>query len=272
MKRDTSLNQYFMPVWAAEQIIKHYYSHLTEKDTVLDIGTGDGRFLNAIPQHVNAVGIEIDPELAQIARENTGREVILGNAASTPFPVKPTLVIGNPPFEMKVVNSVIDQAYEHLDYGQEVGFVLPVYVFQTADTVMKYAEHWTLMHDLMPRNMFEGMQKPLMFARFVKERQTLMLGMFLYEETSDLLSLKKKYRMLFIGNQSSTHLWGEAVEQALVSLGGEGSLADIYQEIEGKRPTTTQHWKAQIRKVAQESFYKVARGIYSLPPRVDIAA
>lgn len=267
MMRDAKLNQFFIPMWAAERIVQYYYPDLSDKDTVFDIGTGEGRFLMALPPEVEAYGFEIDPELAKIAHSNTGRPIIEGDVTNVPFPAKPSLFIGNPPFEMDIVNKVLDRAYESLDYGQEAGFMLPVYFFQTADTVMGYAAKWSLKHDLMPRNMFHGLIKPLMFARFIKERNRSMVGLFLYEETADMLSLDKRYRFLFLGNESSCHLWGEAVDRALANLGGSATLQEIYKEIEGNRPTRTAHWKAQIRKVLQKFYRKTGPATYALEPQ-----
>lgn len=264
MKGNTELNQYFTPVWAAERIVQHYYPHLNHNDVVFDIGCGDGRFLSALPEQVKGYGFEIDPHMANLAQNNSGREVILGDFTQAEFPEKPTLLLGNPPFEMAAVNSILERGYDALEYGQEAGFILPVYFFQTADTVMNYAKKWTLEHDLLPRNMFQGMQKPIMFARFKKTKKPSLLGLFLYEETSDMLSLKAKYRLKFLGNTSSTHLWAEVIEQALTALGGVAKLSDIYKEIEGKRPTKTKHWKEQIRKVVRDKFTRVSKGTYAL--------
>lgn len=264
MKGNTQLNQFFTPVWAAERIVQHYYPNLSENDVVADIGCGDGRFLMALPDHVKAYGIEVDPCMAQQARNNSGREVITGDFTEIELPEKPTLFLGNPPFEMSKVNSILERAYESLEYNQEAGFILPVYFFQTADTVMDYSKKWTLKHDLLPRNMFQNMQKPIMFARFIKDKQPVLFGMFLYDETTDILSLKMKYRLKFLGNESSTHLWGEVIEQALASLGGTATLNEIYREIEGKRPTKTMHWKAQIRKVLRDKFAYVSKATYAL--------
>lgn len=264
MKGNPELNQYFTPVWAAEAIVSHYYPGLDRNDVVFDVGCGDGRFLRALPEWVTAYGFEIDPAMVAKARQNTCHQIIEGSFADAAFPATPTLVLGNPPFDMGLVNRFLERAYEVMDYGREVGFVLPVYFFQTADTVMDYSRRWSLKHDLMPRNMFEGMQKPIMFARFIKERQTAIAGMFLYAETCDMLSLKKAYRTLFLGNKSSTHLWGEVIDKALVALGGKATTQELYAEIEGKRPTTTSHWKAQIRKVLQQFYRKIGPATYAL--------
>lgn len=264
MKGNESLDQFFTPLWAAEKIIRHYYRDLTAKDVVCDPGCGDGRFLMSLPKNIAAYGFEIDAQMAEKARENSGRNVYVGCMTSLPFPQTPTLCIGNPPYDMGIVNSFLDRAFEEMDYGGRVGFLLPVYFFQTADTVKEYMRKWSLAYDLIPRNMFENMSKPCMFARFQKEKIAHSVGFFLYDETSDMLSLSRKYRFLFLGNASSTHLWGEVIDKALVALGGAATTQQIYAEIEGKRPTSTTHWKAQIRKVLREFYPRVAPATYAL--------
>lgn len=269
MKRDELLNQYFTPVWAAEQIIARYYPNLTKADVVFDVGCGDGRFLMSLPGHVAAYGFELDSALAQQARINSNRPVFEGCFTETPFPEKPTVCIGNPPYDMGLVNGFLSRAYETMDYGGKCGFILPVYFFQTADTVIEYMRSWSLSYDLLPRNMFEGMSKPVMFAQFLKERTAASVGFFLYDETSEIQKLKKKYRVMFMGNESSTHLWGSVIDKALAALGGQASLQDIYLEIEGVRPTSTKHWKAQIRKVLQQFYQRVGDAIWSFHPAAN---
>lgn len=264
MMLNESLDQYFTPVWAAERIIAHYYHDLTASDVVFDVGCGDGRLLMNIPRHVKAYGFEIDPNLVQAARANSGRDVIQGCFTTAPFPERPTVCVGNPPYDMNLVNQFLDRVHDEMDYGGRVGLLLPVYFFQTADTVCTYMEKWSLKYDLMPRNMFHNMSKPVMFAHFLKERLRHSVGFFLYDETSDMRSLSSKYRFLFLGNASSTHLWGEVIDKALVALGGVATTDQLYREIEGKRPTKTNHWKAQIRKVLQQFYQKVGPATYSL--------
>lgn len=264
MKGNESLNQYFTPAWAAEMLVNHYYPTLSSNDVVFDIGCGDGRFLKALPDQVEAYGFEIDPAMAESARKHTGRQVLVGDFTELPFPAKPTLFLGNPPFEMDTVNKLLERAYDALDYNQECGFLLPVYFFQTADTVLDYNKHWTLKHDLLPRNLFQGMIKPLMFARFIKEKTTTMVGMFLYDETSAVLKLAKRFRTLFIGNESRNNLWGEVVEKALLELGGTGTLDQIYKLIEGNRPTGNANWKQQVRKQLLMNYNRIAPATYAL--------
>jgi hypothetical protein len=59
------------PVWAAEEIVSHYFADLTENDRVVEPSCGIGRFLAALPAHVLALGVDIDPALARINGEGS---------------------------------------------------------------------------------------------------------------------------------------------------------------------------------------------------------
>ncbi|HVT35101.1 MAG TPA: hypothetical protein VHE37_05940, partial [Nevskiaceae bacterium] len=82
--RRRELNQFFTPLFVAEALVERYFSHLTSRDLVLEPSCGDGAFLAAIPSHIPAVGVEIDPVMAQRARA-TGREVISGDFRTVPL-------------------------------------------------------------------------------------------------------------------------------------------------------------------------------------------
>jgi site-specific DNA-methyltransferase (adenine-specific) len=272
MMGNTDLNQFFTPAWATQRIVEHFYPDLAGK-RVIEPSCGDGRFLMALPDACEAVGVEIDPVMAERARLNSGREVIEGDFSSVDLPFRPEVIVGNPPFSSDIIDSFLDRGYDMMDYGGEIGFILPVYLFQTASRVLRYHERFSLDQVLMPRNMFQGMQKPLMFARFKKERQRNLVGFFLYGETQAVLQLKKQYRLMFVGNESRASLWGEVVERALIALGGEASLDAIYTEIEGKRPYEgNSFWKQQVRKVLQRCAVRVARGRYALARQGDLFA
>lgn len=264
MRGNTNLHQFFTPVWAAQLIVDRFYPKWKQGSVVAEPTCGDGRFLMAIPPEVDAYGIEIDPKMAAAARKNSGREVIEGDIRDVAIPRKPTLVIGNPPFELAIVDSILDRFYEEMDYGGEMGFLLPAYAFQTAARVNKYAKRFSLDQVMIPRNLFAGMSKPLMFAQFTKDRRPFMGGLFLYLETEAVSKLAKQYKTLFIGNDSRASLWGELVEQALINLGGEATLQQIYSEVESNRPTENPFWREQIRKIAQSHYNRVGRGRYAI--------
>ena len=272
MKRNISKNQFFTPTWLCELIVCNLYPSLSKSSVVVDPFAGDGRMLSAVPSEVTAYGVEIDRSLIAEARQNSGREVYCADAAEFTFPVRPTLILTNPPYVKKTFDLFLDRVYEAMDYGGEVGAILPVYFFQTADTVMKYSERFSLNQRLIPRNVFQSLEKPLMFATFTKDKRTVMTGMLFYAEASDMLSLKSKYRGIFVGNESRHSCWGEAVETALLNLGGEGVLEDIYREIESSRPTKTKWWKNRIRNIVQTQFEKTGPATYRIPPQFMDAA
>ena len=68
---------------------------LSSSDLVVEPSCGAGAFLKAIPDEVPVVGIEIDPELAELARQNPGGpHVITGDFATATLPSSVTAVIG----------------------------------------------------------------------------------------------------------------------------------------------------------------------------------
>lgn len=252
MKANTALDQYMTPTWAAEALVHSFFPELGPTSRVVEPACGDGRFLMALPDQVPGIGVEIDPQLADQARANTGRRVIESDFLEADVG-QPTHIIGNPPFNADVVDAFLDRAHRIMDDGGVAAMILPVYLFQTASRVVGYNQRWSLTQHLIPRNMFEQMQKPLLFATFTKEANRSVHGFFLYHETHAVHQLKRDYRLMFLGNASRASLWGEVVEKALVSLGGEASLEAIYREIEGKRPYEgNAFWKAQIRKVLRQ--------------------
>lgn len=264
MKRNTNLSQFFTPTWAAELITRHYFPNLKPTDVVCEPACGDGRFLMALPEHVNAFGVEIDSDLAEEARTRTGRQIVTGSFLEATLPSKPTVILGNPPFKFDFLRGLLDRAYDEMDYGIHIGLILPCYMFQTANTLMDIRKQFSVRQDMLPRNLFQGMEKPLMFAQFIKEERTVLSGFFLYNELANVLNLQTEFRLLFIGNDSRASLWGEVVEKALLQLGGEASLEAIYLEVEGNKPFDNRFWRAQIRKVLQKDFVKTGPARYAL--------
>ena len=80
-----TLSQYPTPAWAAAAIVRKKHGNLTARDYVVEPTCGRGRFLQAIPSYVPAVGYEIDPVEAQLARDLTGRRVITGDIFDAVF-------------------------------------------------------------------------------------------------------------------------------------------------------------------------------------------
>src|SRR3546814_14682276 len=67
------------PLYAAERLVERHFPDLGAKDLVLEPSCGIGAFLRAIPATTSAIGVEIDPERAAIARQRSGRPVIPGD-------------------------------------------------------------------------------------------------------------------------------------------------------------------------------------------------
>lgn len=264
MTTQVQLDQYFTPTWAAERIVRRYFPDLNSGDVVAEPSCGDGRFLMAIPREVDAFGVEIDPVYAAEAAKNSGRHVICGDFNIVNLPKRPTVVIGNPPFQANIIDGFIERCYQELDYGGRVGFLMPVYMFQTASRVMGYQRRWSISQEMMPRNLFERLTCPLMFAKFIKDRQTVVSGLFLYAETDAIASLKEDVRRLILGNNSTANCWRDAIELALVALGGRATLSQLYSAIENNRPTNNPWWREKIRQVAGMHFNRVAVGEYAL--------
>jgi adenine-specific DNA-methyltransferase len=260
------LNQHFTPTWAAELLLQRYFPALSATDTVWEPTCGDGRFLLAVPASIPAFGTEVDPVQAQAARENTGRQVITGDCLSVDLPARPTAVVGNPPFQADLVQALLDRCHYELAEGERVGLLLPVYLFQTAATVVRYHHRWSIRQELVPRNLFEGLTKPLLFALFQKEQHRSLHGFFLYAETDAVLAgVHPRLRAYLLGNLSTALCWRDAVRVALEACGGQASLSQLYACFEaGGRPTTNKFWREKIRQVAGKHFVRTAPGEYAL--------
>lgn len=259
------LGQYPTPVWVAEALVERHFASLGRDSCVIEPSCGPGAFLGAVPAHVPAVGVEIDPFMAAQARENTGRDVLVGDFRTVELDLQPTLILGNPPFDMRLIDGFLDRAHRMLPEGGQVGFVLPAYAFQTAARVAGYAERWSLAQEMIPRNIYPGLSLPLVFAIFGKDRRRTLIGFALYRETAAVHRLAKPYRELLASGGGA--VWRRVIRLALERLGGEADLQEIYREIEGYRPTSTPFWREQIRKVIRShgcGCVPISRGRYGL--------
>ena len=266
---NVELEQWMTPEWAAAELIEHYYGDLTLCDQVLEPSCGEGAFLRTIPAHVPVIGVEIDPVLAQRARESSGRPVIVGDFRTVDLPINPTLIVGNPPFRLETVNGFLERAWDLLPDDGRAGFILPASVFQTAATALELCRRWHVSQDLIPRNIFPKIQAPLCFARFTKGRKG-MVGFALYHETAAVHRLQRRYRALLA--QGETSVWAAVTRAAMEALGGRASLSQLYQEVEGARPTGNRFWQAKIRQQVQRMCHRVGPGEWALPQTLPQAA
>ena len=69
------------------------------------------------------------------------------------------------------------------------GFILPAYFLQTAGRVMEYARRWSMEAELIPRNVYPDLSKPLVFTLFRKNAGRRMVGMAFYFEAAAVAQL-----------------------------------------------------------------------------------
>lgn len=268
-----NLGQYPTPLWVAEALMERHFGDLDGRDSVLEPACGDGAFLRVVPRGTPALGIEIDPVMAELARRRSGREVITGDFTTVPLTFRPTVIVGNPPFKLGVIDRFLDRCFELLPEGGRAGFVLPTYAFQTAGRVARYGERWSLMQELIPRNIYPGLKLPLMFALFSKDRRRTMVGFALYREADDVSRMSNPYRELL--SHCDGPLWKSVAEIALERLGGEADLQQIYAEVESNRPTQTRFWREKLRQTLRtfnDTFVTMGRARYALAGMVRAAA
>lgn len=261
------LDQYFTASWVAKALTRHHFADLTSADFVVDPMCGPGRFLEAIPAHVPALGIEIDPIQADEARRRTGRRVIAADIRDVDFPEQPTLFLGNPPFKTGLFDEFLEIAHRALVSDGRIGMLLPCYFFQTASRVVRYSEKWSLYQEMVPRNIYPGLEKPLCFAIFTKDSKRTLVGFSLYHEQDFVCGLPEDVQAALVNGPCT---WGELTLAAISFCGGEAELAQIYDYVSSRRPTTNPFWKEQIRKVCQKRARRTGRGKYASPSQARL--
>lgn len=247
---DKDLHQWFTPVWAAEALFASHFAHLGGSDLVVEPTCGTGNFLKAVPAHVRAVGVELDPVLAEIARHATGRTVITGDFTEVALPDDVTAIIGNPPFDLVVVDAILDRCHAILPYGGKAGLILPAYAFQTASRLVGYARKWSVEQEMIPRNLFRNMAKPLCFSVFTKDGAGRTKGFALYRELHDVNSMDGWVsEELSLGRSP----WKAVVSKVVAEMGGVAHLSDIYRAVAPRRPTGNRWWQAKVRQTLNRS-------------------
>ena len=263
-------SQYMTPAWAAEALVGKYFPNLDAQDCVLEPSCGAGAFLQAIPEHVPAVGVEIDPDLAAIAVRATGRRVIVGDFRMVDINFQPTVMLGNPPFAKKTIMEFIDRAWSLLPDEGRVGLILPVFALQTASTIDTLAERWSMEQSLIPRNLYPRLQHPLCFAQLTKGPRRGLVGFALYHELHAVTRLQKRYQELL--NRGEGSVWVAVVRAGMEALGSRATLAQLYAEIQNHRPTQNVFWKEKVRQTVQRIAVRVGDGEWELPQTLQVAA
>lgn len=255
------LGQCMTPAWAAAAIVEGF--GLRADDLVLEPAAGLGAFLAAIPPAISAIGVEIDPVLAEHAERATGRRVIVGDFRSVAIDVQPTVLLGNPPFDLDVIDGFLDRARMLLPLNGRIGWILPAYAFQTAKRVLRYNQHFAIQQTLIPRNIFRNLSIPLAFAVFTKDEQKRLVGFALYRETTEVHALPRRFRAILEGSDGP--VWLRLVTQALHELRGRGTVQQIFELVEPRAPRSNSFPRESVRKTLQSHFRALGGGEYTFP-------
>src|SRR3972149_6672091 len=139
------LCQYMTPAWAADLLIERHFADLTGADLALEPSCGTGAFLRALADRgIPAFGVEADPAMAAKAEAMTGGRVLIGDFRTIRLDDQPTVIVGNPPFQLEVVDGFLRRAAALLPEEGRCGFILPAYAFQTHGRVIRWNDLWSL--------------------------------------------------------------------------------------------------------------------------------
>jgi site-specific DNA-methyltransferase (adenine-specific) len=252
-------DQWFTPFWAAEELVADALRSLGSV-SIVEPACGTGAFLSAIPPHLPAFGVDIDPAVVRAAVANSGREVIVGDFRTVDLSGREVqLVIGNPPFPMATVEGFMQRSHQLLPDGGMVAMILPAFAFQTPSRVARWMDHYSIDVSLIPRTLFGKIAQALVWAKFIKGGQRRFHGLMLFAEQRDIEQMRPMFREALAGPGT----WREAVRRALEALGGEASLSAIYDLITPER-RVSQHWQPKVRQTLQLHHRPVERGRWAL--------
>lgn len=262
------LGQYFTPGWAAEELVQRFIAS-ERPASLIEPSCGDGSFLRSIPREIPACGVEIDPFFAEKARRESGRVVFEGAFQSISRDqfasagiAEPSHYIGNPPFSMVLICEFLETIYRNSGRDATCGFILPAYVFQTANTVARINQQWGVEQQLIPRDLFPGLSTPILWA--ILRKHSPNRGFILFEEKFAINSLKKECREIL---HSSSSTWKDLVACALRRLGNRASMTALYAFISSSPiPETNNFWREKVRQTLQryDQFLRVDRGVWEL--------
>lgn len=256
------LDQYLTPAYAARQLWEDLFGDATAADVVVEPTCGDGRMLAAVPAHIPAFGYEIDPELAAQARKRTGRPVAVGDFLDAVLPPRVTIAFGNPPFQSRFVDRMLERLLGVMPDGGRAGFIVHASFMQTTSRVLRWNREWSITADLLPRNLWSRISHPTLFVTFLKDPTPRLRGFRLFLECDLAGATRDDVREDLERGSGS---WRECVAGVLRSLGGRAHLTAIYERMMARRPTENQHWREKVRQVLQLGpFRNVGRGEWEL--------
>jgi adenine-specific DNA-methyltransferase len=253
------LDQWFTAFWAAEELVEDALRGLGVV-SICEPSCGVGSFLAAVPASHPAFGVDIDARVVTAAKANSGREILVGDFRTINLGERAVeLILGNPPFDMDVVDGFLDRAHQLLPEDGLAAFILPAYAFQTPRRVGRWGDHFAIDVRLIPRTIFPGISKPLVWARYTKATRRFFRGLMLFAEQRDIERMSPMFREAL----ARPGTWRSCVCQALEALGGQASLDAIYDLITPERRVSG-HWRPKVRQTLQRHFTSIERGRWAL--------
>jgi predicted RNA methylase len=256
--RVAELGQYMTKPWVADELVAMDFRNLSARDVVVDPTCGIGNFLAAIPDAVEAFGVEIDPVMAQRARDLTGRKVITSDFLTAQFEERPTAVVGSPPFSNDAIEAILNRCYELVEEGTPIGFILPAAFYSLPSRVMRIRERFSFKQSLLPRYIYPRLSMPITWSLFWKDTRRVMIGFALFGQYDAIEGMPPQYRARM---QSGEKLpWKAIVEMALDELGGEGTVAEICEVAMPYCPPTNKTPRDTVRRVCGEVADRLSEG------------
>ena len=251
--RNAALSQFFTPSWAADLLVTDALRGLGGC-AVLEPSCGDGSFLGAIPTDNDALGIEIDERMAEVARRSTGRQVLCGDYSTIDLGDRRFgAIVGNPPFTSPDIERLISRAHALLDEDGVLALILPAHIPASSDRISRWRERFSIEVQMLPRALFPRLRLPLAWTKMVKCRRRTLIGLLLFDEQQDVSSMPDRTRRSFKAGAT----WRDVIGEALGSLGGQASLREIYAAVEPRRRSGNRHWRDKTRQILALHYTRV---------------
>lgn len=115
---------------------------------------------------------------------------------------------------------------------------------------MQWANVWDINVSLLPRDLFKGLQTPLVFAQFARPGSTSkMTGLPLFSEIACFKHSLRVAAQNETAKPTARGVWADLLRGVLADAPNGMTLTGIYQAIQNNRPANNPWWREQIRKV-----------------------
>src|SRR3546814_16710190 len=95
---------------------------------------------------------------------------------------------------MEGLGCCLDSADPILPDAGLVAMVLPAYAFQTPSRVSKWMDRFAIDVNMIPRTLFPGLSKPLVWAKYTKTSQRRFSGTMLFAEPRSIDQMRSSIR------------------------------------------------------------------------------